>query len=364
MSEPEENYATDDEIGTLKQPPPAPTKPSHATTPAATAAPVPAPVTAPETPACKKSNIFVFEMKRGKHFKFEGEEQANAFQKQYAIVIKKRHAYVSLASAEKKFKALTEGTTNTTTAAQAPARNRANTAVDNVDNDAVRRLFDDIRSNQDAERLEVHWLTTDTAELVLLLLKPVDRFQGDPWYFKCINYINIFKRWFQIYKCPDKTIEKAFNNLGTSPRSCDTDPERKQILAEEYKDKRGMTRQNEIHLYHTFVPIPTDTLNSTDEETDWIKNLAEKVGNTMLEIMKKPDFRSLLSRLDKDRSSKLSDTIFNEKKGTNLPKYLREAAVCVKPINGNLQDLVPANIQLDMMHDLLTSSTTTAKYQG
>ncbi|CAB9529409.1 hypothetical protein SEMRO_2496_G329310.1 [Seminavis robusta] len=179
--------------------------------------------------------------------------------------------------------------------------------------------------------MEVFVKTVSTATIACLVMKPIDQYNGQPWYFKVEHIAPCLKLWTNSYPDESITINEAFKKLAICHTVDVNDPSRNKQSIENYEDKQGKGRTNYFFSMWTTFTIPVENFSS---ETDDAPGLVR--------------------------------AMYDPKLKTNFPIFAKSAIVKVTQLtpDESLTDLVPTETDRDIHSELFCSATDTMKYSS
>ncbi|CAB9526114.1 hypothetical protein SEMRO_1780_G297060.1 [Seminavis robusta] len=88
------------------------------------------------------------------------------------------------------------------------------------------KIYASAEKKERRKRLEVFVKTVSTATIACLVMKPIDQYNGQPWYFKVEHIAPCLKLWTNSYPDESITINEAFKKLAICHTVDVNDPSR------------------------------------------------------------------------------------------------------------------------------------------
>ena len=315
---------------------------------------------ATESPAKKQKSVkyYCFEMNPPlKTAYIEGELAAQAFENDYSEMIQTKLEF----SCQTKWKAHEAKAAKTQEKVELQKKKEEDTAISN--SLQANKIIDFITENVESDKLIGFWKTTSTSKIAVIIIHAENRYKQTPWFWKPTILADVIKGYGNTVTMTNLTVAEAFQNMRHAAASDPKLSDKTIQLHDTWKTRDNVQKATPVNVMYTYVNIPTQDISTQQDEITWLTSTTIKIVNELAVIMKTDTFEQAMMVYNERMQSNFIATMYDPKKGTNLPKFLKSVKAFKQKQVEKLTDHVTQSESNEIMGILFTNRVDTPKYQ-
>ena len=183
-------------------------------------------------------------------------------------------------------------------------------------------------------RIELHYRTTRTSRIMIIVIRMMDKFDVDTWLWSPEFMVPALQAHARGGHELDPGFSECLINIKLVNASNPNGSVAGMPLVAQYTPPNNpleVISTNVRHAY-SYITIPLEQINTRDDEDSWISDTARQVGQSLVAAMKTLSFRASLEKISLVRKRNHTSKICLPSHRLNLPAFLNSVVVRSQPI--------------------------------